>query len=145
MARCRVDSRSFQDIIRAPKRTNAQEGAAVPTTRQITARPSQLDISQPSDKSCERSTLSRRLVKRDEDDAAKENALLDSPPALLQRTVLGRSLVGSKKGTRATSASTMPSLGSSTLTRVPRLQCVRGMTARAMFDPTFGDQKALVT
>ena len=35
---------------------------------------------------------------------------------LLRRTVLGRSLVGSKKGTRTTSALTIPSLGSRTLT-----------------------------
>ena len=61
------------------------------------------------------------------------------------KTVLGRSLVGSKKGTRTTSASTMPSLGRSTLTCVPRFQWDRGITARAMLESRFGDQNALVT
>ncbi len=59
--------------------------------------------------------------------------------------VLGRSFVGSKNGTRATSASTSPSLGSSAFTQVPRFQCERGITASAMLHPAFGDQKALVT
>ena len=71
--------------------------------------------------------------------------LVDASLEPPQSTVLGRCLVGSKNGTRTTSASTMPSFGSCTFTRVPRRQCVRGMTASAMFDPTFGDQKALVT
>ena len=59
--------------------------------------------------------------------------------------VLGRSFVGSKNGTRATSASTSPSFGSSAFTQVPRFQCARGIAASAMLHPTFGDQKALVT
>ena len=42
--------------------------------------------------------------------------------ALLHNSVLGRSLVGSTKGTRTTSASTIPSFGSWTFTLVPRRQ-----------------------
>ena len=66
-------------------------------------------------------------------------------PLRFHNSVLGRSLVGSTKGTRTTSASTMPSAGSWTLTWVPRFQWERGRTARAMFEPWVGDQKALVT
>ena len=60
-------------------------------------------------------------------------------------SVLGMSFDGSKKGTRVISPSTTPSAGSWTRTGVPRRQWERGMTASAMFDCRFGDQKALVT
>ena len=65
-----------------------------------------------------------------------------APPVSL---LFGMSFEGSKKGTRTTSALTMPSLGSWTLRRVPRSQWVCGRAARAMLDSRLGDQKALVT